>query len=181
LPADIPVDYPGWYDDCFELLMTLEGIESFDHAGRTMYGITQGFLDRKRNWKHYTVAEIDRPLAREIYFIEFWTLRNIDQINSKATAWKVFDMMVNSGESVGAKYIQRLVNANPDGLIGPKTIAAINKYIARFGGIQLAERMAQEQAARYRYLVVMDAVNGYPKNLARFLDGWLRRAFTMVK
>ena len=46
--------------------------------------------------------------------------------------WSLFDMCVNSG-SRGAKILQKCIGANPDGGIGPKTLALMDgqdpKYV----------------------------------------------------
>ena len=52
--------------------------------------------------------------------------------------WSLFDMCVNSG-SRGAKILQKCIGANPDGGIGPKTLALMEKQNPKFVVKKFAE------------------------------------------
>lgn len=79
--------------------------------------------------------------AEAIYRRDFWDRLRCDELPF-GLRFHVFDFAVNAGASTATKALQIAVGANPDGVIGPKTLAAIKaadplRVIARVTGQRL--------------------------------------------
>ena len=72
-----------------------------------------------------------------------------------------FDWAVNSGPGRAAKYLQAIVEATPDGAIGPMTLAEVAKFEPEY----IIKAMAEDREGYYRSLKTFDT----------FGKGWLRR------
>lgn len=106
----------------------------------------------------------------EFYKANFWDKNKLGQIKNIEVAEKIFDLAVNTGNT---KFIQKLLNLlkpalalKEDGIIGPKTIEAINNFKpqdALVGGLRYL------QALWYNNIV-----NKNPSQ-AKFLTSWVRR------
>lgn len=122
--------------------------------------------------------------ARVLYFRCFWDRLGLDAL-PRPLGEMVFDQSVNGGRAAGVKLLQRAINSClrrggntaplpivEDGILGTRTIQAMNWIIhwARLGTPALA--MAYRDAAARRYVELADR---NPK-LRVFLNGWLRRA-----
>ncbi len=117
------------YDEALRRVLEHEGGYSNDvgdSGGPTMYGIT--LHDARMYWKHDATADDVRhmPLAvaKDIYRSKYWDAMRCDELPA-GIDYAVFDYGVNSGISRSAKVLQKIVGAKVDGMIGPKTIAAI--------------------------------------------------------
>jgi lysozyme family protein len=64
--------------------------------------------------------------AKQIYHDDFWNPIFGDQLPAGPDLC-TFDSAVNSGRSRGVKWLQRAVGAEADGVVGPQTIALVNK------------------------------------------------------
>jgi lysozyme family protein len=149
------------YDDCFARLMENEGGYSFrsngaDPGGETMYGIT---MTVARKWG-YNGAMQDLPLetAKAIARKWYWEPYRCDQL-PPAVAFHVFDSAYHGGAPV--RWLQEAVGSTPDGIIGPKTVAAV----------RAAEPAAVVMAFNRRRLEYLTGLKNWPQN-AR---GWTRR------
>ena len=151
--------------------------DEFDLGGKTNFGITyetlqtaikQGIVPRETNIKTLTKDE-----AILIYEKLYWDKLKLDRIESQAVASKIFDTSVNVGLHWAVVIVQRAVHASTgellreDGILGTKTLAAINNAPA---GALLAS-MRSEQAGYYRLIVANDSTQ------SRFFGGWSRRAY----
>ncbi|MDR0556082.1 MAG: hypothetical protein LBG20_03730, partial [Holosporaceae bacterium] len=70
--------------------------------------------------------------AREIYHRDFWTKAKCESIDNENLSVKFFDLCVNMGINQATKLVQRALRSTSqtvieDGIIGPTTLAAINK------------------------------------------------------
>lgn len=94
-----------------------------DPGGKTKDGVTQ------RTYNQYYPGDVykmtDYQCSR-IYKIGYWDKIKGDQIKCQQVANLLYDYAVNSGVSRASKEIQGIVGVTVDGVIGPKTIAAIN-------------------------------------------------------
>lgn len=97
-----------------------------DAGGATNMGITMAVL---RKWRGSPIAKADvREMKREeaeaIYKSWYWDLVRGDEL-----PWGVghvaFDAAVNSGGSQSIKWLQRAVGVKDDGILGPRTMAAL--------------------------------------------------------
>lgn len=146
-----------------------------DKGGPTTSGIT--YTTYKLFYPDKSLADFKTMPYAEWYHIMkegFWDRCKADQIKNQSIAEIFVDWTINSGWGK-IKDVQKIVGVNPDGIVGPKTIAAINSCNA--------------QALHYlikkaRHLWFMKCVDGsrdlnprasiLPVNIANY-DGWCNR------
>ncbi len=98
-----------------------------DPGGATMKGVTQAVYDHYRDSKsagRQTVRAITDDELQAIYRSQYWNAIKGDLLPA-GLDYAVFDLAVNSGVSRAARFLQAVVGAAQDGLIGPATIAKI--------------------------------------------------------
>lgn len=66
--------------------------------------------------------------VQNIYRELYWNKMRLDELTSQTIAEEIFIMGVVSGIGNGIKLAQRLVGVTDDGIIGSKTIAALNNF-----------------------------------------------------
>lgn len=98
-----------------------------DPGGATNMGITigtlSGYLGRKA-----TVADVknlSRVTAAKIYRVNYWDKIHGEELPA-GVDYAVLDFAVNSGPARAAKFLQKIVGVNADGIIGVQTIRAVN-------------------------------------------------------
>ncbi len=109
------------------------GWDAKDPGGPTKYGITCYDLAEHRH-QHMNSMSVWAPLVRamtlqeaeDIYATKYATSCRFDDLVSGADC-AVLDFGVNSGPSRAIKYAQGIVGTTQDGVLGPITLAAINK------------------------------------------------------
>lgn len=130
------------FEQAFDVLLGHEGGFSdhpSDPGGATRWGVTE----RVARANGYTgdMREYPRDSARVVYRRQYWEAMRADELPA-ALRFDAFDAAVNSGVVQAAKWLQRAVGAQPDGVIGAKTIAAARgadaAALARFNGARLA-------------------------------------------
>jgi lysozyme family protein len=113
-----------------------------DPGGMTNLGVT------KKVWEEWVGHEVDekamRALTPEIvgpmYKAKYWDKVKGDDLPT-GVDYCVFDAAVNSGPGRAAKWLQSCVGVEPDGGIGPKTLAAV----AAFDPAELVEDYAKRR------------------------------------
>lgn len=137
-----------------------------DRGGQTYAGIA-----RKRwpDWEGWNAIDAGgtpaTDLVRGFYRENFWLPIHGDFIEPKAVAESIFDFAVNAGTGVAVKLAQIVVGTQPDGIIGRKTLAALNGIDpAYFKAVY-----ALAKIARYRDIVSKD------RSQQKFLLGWINR------
>ena len=114
------------FDDAFTRLLGSEGGYSdhkADPGGKTQFGITErvarahGFTGDMR--------ALTRDEAKRIYRTDYWEPVRADEL-PPPVRYDVFDGAVNSGVKQSVKWLQRAAGVTDDGVIGPKTLAAIH-------------------------------------------------------
>lgn len=98
-----------------------------DPGGATMKGVTQAVYDdyrRRRDLTPRTVKDIGLSELQDIYRTGYWEKVRGDDLPS-GVDYAVFDFSVNSGPGRAAKFLQRIVGVEDDGVIGPQTLAAV--------------------------------------------------------
>lgn len=184
---------PNFFKHAVENVLLHEGSKftSFknDKGGPTLYGISLRFLkdyttlnpsefdrfdiDDDDDIDYLDIQNLSRTDAIYLYQRNFWDKYEYDRINNYLVAAKIFDLSVNMGGAQAHKCIQRAVRAangtilKDDGVLGPKSIAAINAcdQFALFAALK------SEAAGFYRVLVRVDP------NLQQFYAGWQNRAY----
>jgi lysozyme family protein len=119
------------WEQCFALVLKHEGgfvDHPRDPGGMTNLGVT------RKNWEAYlsrdvTEAEM-RALTPEIvkpfYKKNYWDKIKGDDLPS-GVDYAAYDLAVNSGTGRAAKYLQQIAGVTADGVIGPKSLEAIQK------------------------------------------------------
>tara|TARA_R110000751_G_scaffold307636_1_gene430280 strand:- start:547 stop:1029 length:483 start_codon:yes stop_codon:yes gene_type:complete len=109
------------FDEAFETLIGHEGghiTHPSDPGGETKYGIS------KRSYPEVNIAALTLDDAKAIYRRDYWVRVKADELPAELRS-VLFDAAVNSGVAQSIKWLQRAVGAQSDGVIGPKTLAAI--------------------------------------------------------
>ncbi len=137
-----------------------------DKGGQTYAGIARNRWSKWDGWKFIDTGDTPpTDLVRTFYLDNFWTLVRGDQINGQRVAENIFDFAVNAGVSTAAKLAQIVVGATPDGVIGSKSLVALNAFDEE----TFVVRYALAKLARYEQIVSKDRTQD------KFLLGWLRR------
>ena len=153
------------FDTCMTMLLAHEGgfvNHPSDPGGMTNLGVT------KRTYDEYHGTDIDEEGMRQltkadvehIYRRNYWNRCRCQDLPS-GVDWAVFDLAVNSGTGRAAKLLQRAVEAEEDGSIGPLTLMLVNKNDTE----NIINRIAMYREQFYRSLSNFDV----------FGRGWLRR------
>lgn len=127
----------GTFPKALNLVLKHEGgfvNDPHDPGGATNKGITQAVYDGYRIRKKLSkrsVREIESTEVEELYKTRYWDLIKGDLLPA-GLDYCIFDFAVNSGTGRAAQFLQRAVDADPDGKIGPKTLAAISEHCVEF-------------------------------------------------
>lgn len=144
------------------VLHTVKG----DRGGMTYAGIA------RKSWPNWTGwnaldngEEPPAEMVRRFYLAYFWTPMHGSGINSQRVAQTLFDFAVNAGVRTASVLAQTVAGVTPDGVVGVKTLAALNamdedKFVLAFSLAKLA---------RYAQIVNRDRSQG------KFLLGWVNR------
>lgn len=139
-----------------------------DKGGPTNKGITQGTYDTYSKLQGLAcsdVRDIEDEVVAAIYYHSYWLSAHCDKLPYPLNV-VVFDMAVNSGPSRAIKMLQRILALGQDGVVGPKTLAAIAAIKDPKGA---CEDYIEEREAFFRAIVVNNPSQGV------FLKGWLSR------
>ena len=137
-----------------------------DRGGQTYAGIARNMHP---NWEGWAAIDRGEPPAtedvRRWYKANFWDTIRGDELTHQPVAQTVFDFHVNAGRPARL-LAQIVVGATPDGVFGPRTVAALNsvdpeKFVLAY---------AIAKIARYRDIVQRN------RSQSKFLLGWLNRA-----
>ncbi len=101
----------------------------------TKYGIAAN------TWPHLDIRNLTLDDARAIYRKAYWGPAGCDAVPA-GVKFDVFDMAVNSGVKTAIRLVQRVVGEHEDGVLGPKTLMALQsmpvaRFVARFNGARL--------------------------------------------
>lgn len=151
-------------------LHTIKG----DRGGQTYAGIARKYHPTWAGWLYIDSGDLDNieltQKVRGFYRDHFWDRISGDHIESQLTAETLFDFAVNAGYKTAIKLVQVVVNATPDGIMGPKTLKklnAINEHLFR-------AHYALAKVARYAEIVNRD------RGQLKFLLGWINRTLKAV-
>lgn len=101
-----------------------------DPGGPTRYGVTQKVYDDYRSGKgqkQRSVKNIEMSEVEDIYRVRYWNGIRGDSLPA-GVSYVVFDGAVNSGVAQSVKWLQRALGVNPDGVVGPATLNAVNEW-----------------------------------------------------
>ena len=157
------------FEDCLARILKHEGgyvNDPLDSGGRTNLGVTQ------RVWEEFVghpVTEADmKALTPEkiapMYKLKYWN-PSYCEVLPKGLDYVVFDFAVNAGTGRSVKTLQQAIGCVADGVIGPKTMAAINDANPK----ELITKFSDARADFYQGIVARKP------DQARFIKGWLNR------
>ena len=157
------------FEECLARVLKHEGgyvNDPLDSGGRTNLGVTQ------RVWEEFVghpVSEADmRALTPQkvapMYKIKYWN-PSYCAVLPKGLDYVVFDFAVNAGTGRSVKTLQSAIGCVADGVIGPKTMAAINGANPK----DLIAKFSDARADFYQGIVTRKP------DQARFIKGWLNR------
>lgn len=138
-----------------------------DPGGATNSGVTLSTF-RSVYGKDKTVQDLKNMTMEQWEYIfkkKFWDRWKADDIDSQAIANLLVDWTWASG-IYGIKYPQEVLGVKTDGIVGLKTLAAINYYPNKK---ELFEKLWNRRKKHFE-----DIVRNRPKSKV-FLKGWLRR------
>lgn len=167
-----------------------------DHGGETIFGIAR---NRWPDWEGWALVDAYKRLAgfpanaehspelqamsARFFKATFWDALRLDEVRSQEVAEEMYDTHVNTGRAVlflqeALNYLGRGVLGEAlrvDGAIGPKTIAALHKYIESKSW--RAQRLVMEmdflQHLFYRALTDKD-----PTQFPFYEGGWILQRTT---
>lgn len=145
------------FDQSFERLIGHEGgyvADSRDPGGETKYGIS------KRSYPGEDIKNLTLGRAKQIYLRDFWGPAGCDAVPA-GIRFDLFDMAVNSGVKSAVRTLQYTVGETPDGVLGPRTLQAVQSVEA----MRLAVRFNAQR------LVFMASLPTWPA----FGRGWANR------
>ncbi len=126
----------------FDRLMKNEGgyvNHPRDPGGETMWGVTKRVA--QAHGYHGPMRDLPKATAQKIADKSYWQAIHGDEL-PRAVAWQVVDAAYNHGNRNAVKFLQRAVGSSADGIIGPKTIAAVkamdqNDIVLKFNAERL--------------------------------------------
>jgi len=153
------------FDKCMSMLLEHEGgyvNHPADPGGMTNLGIT------KRTYDEFHGTDIDEEGMRNlkksdvepIYRQNYWNRCRCQDLPS-GVDWAVFDFAVNAGTGRAAKALQKAVEVEQDGSIGPLTLMKVKHHEV----VNIINRIATYREQFYRSLSTFDT----------FGKGWIRR------
>ena len=171
-------------DDLIDAVIDREGGYSdhqADRGGATRWGVTEA-VARASGYRS-DMRTYPRDDAVAVYRRLYWIRPRFDDVAARAPliAAELFDTGVNMGPAVAAAFLQRALNALNrgasdypdvalDGRVGPRTLAALDGFIARRGDSgETVLLKAIEALQGERYVALAES---RPANEA-FLYGWL--------
>ena len=135
-----------------------------DTGGETKFGIA------KNANPTVDIAKLTYSQAKVIYRKNYWDKCRCGELPERI-ATHLFDAAVNHGSTTAIKLLQRAVNASDDGVLGPKTIAAIQA---------LPEKQVVYFFIQHRRNFYLRIVERNPSQ-AKFLKGWFNRLNELEK
>ena len=136
-----------------------------DNGGATKWGVTIGTF-RNVYGQGKSVQDLKNMTESQwdyIYERLFWNKWKANDIKSQSIANLLVDWYWNSG-SYGIKLPQKVLGVTQDGIVGEKTLSAINNYPNER---ELFDRLWSEREAFFKRIGV--------GTQAKFLRGWLNR------
>jgi lysozyme family protein len=145
-----------------------------DPGGPTNLGISLRFLkgtgDISFDLDHDGDIDVDdiRKMktsdAGRAYKKYFWDPLRLDELKNASLCLQVFDHSINAGARSAVKILQLVSGCKPDGIMGPKTIAAANTF-----NDGIAQRYCDQRIAFYEILAQKNA------KFKKYLHGWINR------
>lgn len=169
------------FEEAFAHTMKAEGgyvHDPQDPGGETYKGIARARNSKWMGWTRIDLLKQQSSFPRnldkdsqlqqaisEFYEVNYWDRVKGDDIQNQDIAESIFDFAVNAGPVTSAKLAQMAVGAEPDGVIGPKTLEKLNRDEPR----AFLAVFAIGKISRY-----VSIVERRPES-RKFFYGWIRR------
>jgi lysozyme family protein len=131
-----------------------------DPGGETKFGVS------KRSYPDLDIKSLTIEQAKAIYKRDYWDRAHCDSLHP-IIAFQVFDAAVNGGIGQSIRFLQKAVGVADDGVIGPLTLAAIQRR-------ETAELIARFNAERLEFMTKLSTWEIFSK-------GWARRIASNLK
>ena len=178
---DLPEEY-------LNLVLKYEGgyvNDPLDKGGETNRGITIGALNAAKKQgivpPDITIKDLTHDLesVRRIYDINYYK-KSKSNLMSHPLAFAHFDASVNHGIGWSSKFLQRTLNKFgtnlvDDGIIGPKTLAALNDIISNVYIYKIIDTYCNIRKSFYDSIVVNNP------SQKKFYNGWMNRLASVRK
>ncbi|MBF0623609.1 MAG: N-acetylmuramidase [Magnetococcales bacterium] len=163
------------FEPAFQYMIKREGgfinhTVAGDRGGQTYAGIARRSHPDWIGWTLIDANKLDDPAltghVRAFYKANFWDRLRAEDITNQDVATSLFDFAVNTGVKKAVTIAQLAVQTTPDGIIGPRTLQAINdldpeKFLLRFTIGKIG-----------RYAAICNA----DRSQTKFLLGWINRS-----
>lgn len=152
------------FDQAFEALIGHEGglaDHPSDPGGLTKWGISQ------RAYPAVDIRSLTLDGAKAIYERDYWRAGHCHEMPPQL-ALLHFDACVNNGVGQAAKFLQQALGVAADGVIGPRTMAALNKATGPAGQVEIDTLCAEVLARRIWFQASLETWR-------TFGLGWARR------
>jgi len=167
------------FNDCSNILHKNKGED-----GYTFMGIYQKAHPNSKIWqeleKYKEIATDIKELSKlmcnnaialqeayNIYRINYWNRAKLYDVKSQKIANEIFLFGVNAGCERAIKKAQEIVGVKADGIVGPKTLAALNSFDEDLFDVMFDV----EEVKYYKELIAKN-----PERFKRFEKGWVNRA-----
>lgn len=164
----VTLEYEGYFSD-----------DQDDRGGATKFGISQSFLNAIKY--HKKAIELTKDNAIELYYQHFWLKCNCELLHP-GVALMLFDYAVHSGVPGACKELQRVLSYEPeinlaiDGIIGNKTIKALNTVIQKTGGYETVVQGLATKRGELFFNIIKKR-----ENQAKFYRGWFKRLWRITE
>lgn len=158
----------------FQRVINLEGgfrlMRNPTEEAETYAGIYRKIYPDWQGWRYIDKGQTPpTELVRMFYYENYY--KPLEGIESDEIRFCIFEFAVNAGFKKAVKIAQAVLGVSPDGIIGPKTLSALNA--------------TEPEAFNKSYLIArikhyLDIANSNPNRYGIYLRGWLNRAFKGV-
>lgn len=142
-----------------------------DRGGATMVGVTIGTYRtycRYKGRKVPTVNDLKNITYKEwrdVVHTLYWSKWKADLIEDQNVANMIVDWVWASGQGIGIKRVQKILGVTADGIVGPKTLAAVNAADPH----ELFTKVYNARAAHFNAIVKANP------SQKKWLKGWMNR------
>ena len=145
--------------------------DPLDNGGATMIGVTIGTYRtycRYKGKKLPSITDLKNITYKEwrdVVHSLFWSKWKADLIEDQNVANMIVDWVWASGQGIGIKRVQKILGVTADGIVGPKTLAAVNSANAD----DLFTKVYNARAAHFNSIVKNNP------SQKKWLKGWMNR------
>jgi lysozyme family protein len=156
------------YEVCFPHILKEEGgfvNHPRDPGGMTNLGVTKAVYEAYVGHPvdEQTMRSLTPEIVKPLYKARYWDVCKCDDLPS-GVDYAVMDLAVNSGPARAVKFLQEVVGAKVDGVLGPMTLDTVNKQMPTTTVLALCDRRRDF----VRSLGTYDAFgNGWEKRISR--------------